>query len=156
MERTNAGPAAPIHQSHDPPLSQLLPRLGRETLDLAKTELLRLKLEAETRSKSAGIALAAVGAALLFTIFTLSTIIVGAILLVGSAIDSYGAAAMIVAGALLILTIVCAIAAKASLSKVTERRELPDGRPDLVTPASKTLAARVGHARSESAAGGAA
>lgn len=131
-------------------LGDLIPRLANETIDLAKTELLRLKLEVAARSKSA-IKTAIFGAALLvFGLMMLLTLITASILSLGAAMDSYGAGAFIVTGILAIISGVCFALLKAAASQITVKRALPDGKTELVMPAERQLAAEVGHARSES------
>lgn len=132
-------------------LGDLLPRLAYETIDLAKTELLRFKLEASTRAKNAAKAGATIAGLALFGLLTLLVVIVASILSLGAALDSYGGAAFIVAGVLAVICGICFVMMRSALKQVTNPRMMPDGRQMLETPASRTLAAEVGHARSDSA-----
>jgi lipopolysaccharide export LptBFGC system permease protein LptF len=98
--------------------AQLVQRLTQQTSTLVKQEVRLAQLELTTKAKRAGIGIGAFGAAGVLAFYAVGVLLAAAVLGLANAVSAW-LAALIVAGALLLVALGLAVFGKTQISKAT-------------------------------------
>ena len=98
---------------------QLLQRLTEQTTTLVRQEIQLAQLELTTKAKRAGIGIGALGAAGLLVLYALGVLLASAVLGLSTVLSGW-LAALVVAGALLLVAGILAVVGKSQISKAVQ------------------------------------
>lgn len=115
--------------------AQLVQRLTQQTTTLVKQEVRLAQLELTTKAKRAGIGIGAFGAAGVLAFYALGVMLAAAVLGLANVVSGW-LAALIVAGALLLVAAVLAVLGKTQVSKAVPpapAQAIASSKQDLAT-----------------------
>ncbi len=107
-----------IDSTEDLSTPQLVRRLTEQTTTLVRQEIRLAQLELSTKAKRAGIGVGVLGAAGVLVLYALGVLLAAAVLGLSTVLDGW-LAALVVAGALLLLAAVLALVGRSQLRKVS-------------------------------------
>ena len=122
-----------IETTEDLSTPQLLQRLTAQTATLARQEIHLAQLELTTKAKRAGMGIGALGAAGMLAVYGLGVLLAAAVLGLSTVVSGW-LAALIVAGTLVLVAGVLALAGKSQVSKAvppTPEAAIASTREDL-------------------------